>query len=64
MRTRFYPSITLQNILDRKERIAQQYGILFKDDDSLYDFFYLSSTAKKQLEDKIKAYKDGMVYVE
>jgi hypothetical protein len=50
-------------VLDRTVLIAQQYGIYMDGECDLYDFFYLSSAAKKQRDDKIAAAKDNMVWI-
>ena len=59
----FFPALTLQEVLDRKTIIAQQYGFYLSDETDLFDFFYLSSQAKKQKQDKAQAYKDGKVWL-
>lgn len=43
--------------------MAQQYGLYMGPDAELFDFFYISSSAIKQREDKINAAKEGKVYV-
>lgn len=53
----------MQEILNRKVILAQQYGLYLPQDAELFDFFYLSSQAKKQKEDKIQAYNDGKVWL-
>lgn len=53
----------MQEILDRKIIIAQQFGIYLDDEAELFDFFYLSSEARKQKTEKIKAIKEGKIWV-
>jgi hypothetical protein len=53
----------MQEVLNRKIIIAQQYGIWLPEDADLYDFIYLSNQAKKQKEDKAQAIKEGKVWI-